>query len=244
MSVVSAVELVNVGFSYGANMVLRDVTARIEPGAYVGIVGPNGSGKTTLIQMIVGLLVPSTGSVAILGKSVEEAQRAGAIGYVSQRPDNAVASFPATVFEVVSNGGIHTADKVQMALQAVDMASFANRLFTQLSGGQRQRVWIARALATQPTILALDEPTTGIDVREQARFYELLAQLNQKQHVTILYVTHDLDVIAKQAQQVLCINGTIACSLSGPDLLSPNMIRSVYGDRMSVIHHHHHGTHT
>lgn len=244
MPVAAAVELHRVGFSYGTNSVLHEVTARIETGSYVGIVGPNGSGKTTLVQLIVGLLVPSTGSITILGASVPEAQKKGIIGYVSQRPDTTAATFPATVYEVVSNGGIHKAEHVYRALQAVDMASYAHRLGTQLSGGQRQRVWIARALVTQPSLLVLDEPTTGIDVHEQARFYELLARLNKDQQVTIVYVTHDLDVIAKQAQQVLCINGTIACSLSGKDLLSPNMIRSVYGDSMSVINHHHHAVHT
>ncbi len=242
MPAVAAIELHRVGFSYGTNQVLREVTARIEKGSYVGIVGPNGSGKTTLIQLIVGLLAPSTGSVTIMGASVPEAQKKGIIGYVSQRTDTTTATFPATVYEVVSNGGIHSTEHVHRALQAVDMASYAHRLGSQLSGGQRQRVWIARALVTQPTLLVLDEPTTGIDVHEQARFYDLLARLNQEQQVTIVYVTHDLDVIAKQAQQVLCINGTIACSLSGRDLLSPTMIRSVYGDNMSVIHHH--GIHT
>ncbi len=238
---IDTIELSEVGYSYDTRPAVHDITASIKRGSYVGIVGPNGSGKTTLIKLIVGLLTPTYGSVRIFGHSVRNAQQEGIIGYVSQGVAQNIFSFPASVSEVVSSGGLHAREPVAEALDAVGMLEQRDRLIAQLSGGQRQRVFIARALVTHPSLLVLDEPTTGVDAAEQSRFYELLASLHQHEKVTILYVSHDLDVIAGTAQQVLCVNGTLVCSIPAKDILSPSVIKSLYGDAMSVIKHHHHG---
>src|SRR5688572_272184 len=154
-----------VGVTLGAEEVLKDISFCIHSGEFIGLIGPNGAGKTTLLKVLLGLIAPQRGNVK-LGDS--------RVGYIPQRGIHAGSIVPISVQEVVHLGSPHLANQ---ALQQVGMAGFDHRRFSELSGGQQQRVLIAKALATEPSLLILDEPTTGIDEQAQADFYQTLSAL-------------------------------------------------------------------
>jgi zinc transport system ATP-binding protein len=217
---VNVVEVAHVSFAYGATEVLRNINLQIHRGDYLGIVGPNGSGKTTLLKIMLGLLPPASGSVKLFGVPVSDFQEWPAIGYVPQKATHIDANFPATVEEVVLMGrfgrrGLFrrvTEDdrsKAREALTHVDMWSARHRLIGDLSGGQQQRVFIARALATDPRIVFLDEPTVGVEAHIRDEFYALLRTLNRDLHLTVVLITHDLEGMAHEAMHVACVDVTL-----------------------------------
>jgi zinc transport system ATP-binding protein len=204
------IEIHNVSYAYdGIHDVLKNISFNIHKGDYLGIVGPNGGGKTTLLKLILGLLVPTSGFIHTIQYPN---------GYVAQKTINFDSHFPITVREVVSQGRIgkrglfHSLLKedwrrVDEALELVDLSDYKHRLVADLSGGQQQRVFIARALTgAQPHILILDEPTAGIDVNSQERFYTLLKKLNQELDMTIILVSHDIDIITNEVTEIAVIN--------------------------------------
>jgi len=244
------IEVKDVSFAYNGNSVLEHVSFKIERGDYVGIVGPNGGGKTTLLKILVGLLSAQSGSVLVEGVPIGSFETKYKIGYVPQRISQDNASFPATVYEVVESGrvpqmgmwarfGTEDRNAIDKALQVAGIIGLKNVLVSSLSGGQRQRVYVARALATQPEILILDEPFVGIDVSAQKDFYSFLKKLNEEEHLTILFVSHDVDMITEEVKSVLCLNRGLLC-FGRPELLHEgNMIESLYGKRVTHIHHEH-----
>jgi zinc transport system ATP-binding protein len=245
-----AIEANNLSFAYNGTVVLEHLTFSIEPGAYVGIIGPNGGGKTTLMKLILGLLEPKEGNLKVLGQSPKVARARGHIGYVPQRVAQGDAAFPATVEEVVRSGrsayrgmlrwmNVEDRRAIEEAMERTDILPFRKRLIGSLSGGERQRVFIARALASQPKMLVLDEPTTGIDPAARESFYALLQKLNKKQHIGILFVSHDLEVMTKEATSLLCINKVIVCDCESCKTLSPGVIEELYGKNVSLVHHTH-----
>jgi zinc transport system ATP-binding protein len=213
--------LEDTSFSYGSGSeVLHSVSLTVHKGDYLGLIGPNGGGKTTLLKIALGLLKPTTGKVEWFGKDIQRFKEWYRIGYVSQKATEFDSLFPATVEEVVLMGRyarrgffnrINDVDrqKAEEALQEVHMLEYRNRRISDLSGGQKQRVFIARALASEPEILMLDEPTTGVDQETQTQFYELLKELNERQNLTLVLVSHDLERIAKQATHVAIIEKTL-----------------------------------
>lgn len=214
------VQVDNVSFAYDAEPVLQDVTLHIPVHDYVGIVGPNGAGKTTLLKIILGLLKPTTGTANVSGR----------IGYVPQKATNFDPRFPATVFEVVVmgryglRGMLHRTTsedraRARTALCQVDMEEYEQRLIGDLSGGQQQRVFIARALAGEPEIIFLDEPTTGVDQKTQDEFYELLRKLNEEQGLTLVLVTHDVHRVTKEAKYIICVDKKLICDTSPEEFL-------------------------
>ena len=236
----------NLSFRFHEAEVLRDVNFSIRCGEYVGIVGPNGGGKTTLLKMILGLLQPSSGTVTIGGKRPADARRNGKIGYVPQRLMQTDFLFPATVEEVVRSGRTRLfsfgrdTKSIEKALRSADIAHLRHRQIGTLSGGERQRVFIARALAGNPHMLILDEPTTGVDPGARDRFYAFLHDLNEKQGLTILFVTHDVDVMTVEAKSILCVNQTVLCHVPAKTFAHDASLRDLYGDHVSRIPHHHH----
>jgi len=245
-----AIEAKNLSFSYNGTVILDHLTFSIESGAYVGIIGPNGGGKTTLIKLILGLLDPTQGSLNVLGQSPKIARGKGRLGYVLQRIAQGDPAFPATVEEVVKSGRsaqrgmfrwltVEDRRAVEAAMEKTDILPFRKRLIGSLSGGERQRAFIARALVSDPQILVLDEPTTGIDPAARESFYALLRQLNQEQHIGILFVSHDLEVMIKEANSLLCINKVMVCNCESGQSLSPGMIEQLYGKNVSLVHHTH-----
>lgn len=247
------VEAKEVSFLYGDKPALQSISLTIYQGEYLGIVGPNGSGKTTLLLVLLGLLQPSHGLVRLFGEEIGRFREWHRIGYVPQKATNIDARFPATVQEIVEMGrygrrGLfrHLSEEdrlaVDSALLRVGMADFRHRLIGSLSGGQQQRVFIARALAGEPDILFLDEPTTGIDEKAEESFYALLRLLNRDAHITIVIVSHDLGRIAREADHIACINRTLTCHAS-PDIFLKESDALTFvgesGSPMEIISHRH-----
>ena len=207
------ITLSNVSFRTRGKTILKDINLTINKGDFLGIIGPNGGGKTTLIKLILGIYRPSKGTVRVMGKAPTRGREA--IGYLSQF-ENIDLEFPITVREVVLmstlGGPIHFTTgedirKAQKALRRMDIEKLADRQLQDLSGGEKQRVFIARALATEPEILILDEPVANVDITTQDSFYALLKELNKT--MTIVIVEHDVETLRKYTNQVACINKCI-----------------------------------
>jgi zinc transport system ATP-binding protein len=212
------IEVRDISFSRGNDVVLHDISFAIHRGDYLGIVGGNGAGKTTLLKIILGLLKPDAGEVRLFGTDINDFKEWHRIGYVPQQVTNFDPNFPATVFEVVLMGrygrrGMFNAitdedrTKAQQALGRVDMWHAKDRLIGDLSGGQQQRVFIARALTGEPEVVFLDEPTVGVSEDVKKEFYALLRTMNEDLDLTVVLVTHDLESMTEQAMHVACISG-------------------------------------
>ncbi len=243
------IETERVSLAFNGTRILDSVSFAVPEGRYVGIVGPNGGGKTTLLKILLGLVRPTTGTVTIFGKEPREARKGGRIGYVPQRISQTDFSFPATVEEVIWTGrtariGIgrkaKSADReaVDRAMETVGVSSMQRRIVTTLSGGERQRVFIARALAAEPRLLLLDEPMTGVDLAAKEQFYTLLKQLNVEYGLTILFVSHDIEVMAKEVDFVLALNQKLICHCSSHQFLSKETLTKLYGKDFSLLHVH------
>lgn len=244
------IEIDQVSFAYGKVPILKEISFAVHRGDYLGIVGPNGGGKTTLLKIILGLLTPTAGQVRLFGEPSHQFKQRSKVGYV---PQNAVAIeryFPATVAEVVAMGRyarvglfhrLHSTDKAAIAqsLEQVGMTKYSQRLIGDLSGGQQQRVFIARALAAEPEILILDEPTAGVDVNHQEQFYSLLRELNTTLNLTLVLVTHDLDVVAKETTELACINQTVTYHGAPGEFMDSQAMAAIYGPTMQRVKHHH-----
>lgn len=208
-----AIEVDHVWFSYeGKEEVLKDVTLSLRKGEFLGVIGPNGGGKTTLLKLMLGIFKPDRGKIRILGQEADKATRR--VGYVPQGTDFS-RHFPISVMDVALMGrlarsrigrGYSEEDRseVRRVLEGVGMWDLRNRPIGQLSGGQRQRVFIARALATEPEILFLDEPAAGVDAEFQTDLYDFLKELNQT--VTIVVITHDIGVVSSHMKSIACVN--------------------------------------
>lgn len=215
------IEFAGVSFGYPNHAVLENVSFKIHAGAYVGVIGPNGGGKTTALKLMLGLIEPQSGTVRIFGEPAGALRERAAIGYVPQHGAHTSINFPATVQEIVESGRtprkklFTTFDEkdrraVRSALEASGIWDLRGRLLRELSGGQRQRALVARALASEPRILLLDEPFEGVDLTAQREFYEILRRLNKK-GLTIIFVTHDVDIISHEADEIICLNRRLVC---------------------------------
>lgn len=205
------IEFRNVTLGYGRKPVIRDVSFRVEPGEYLGLVGPNGAGKTTIVRAILGTLTPMAGTVFVGGGGREKAR----IGYVPQR-DTIDHVLPYSAREVVLMGryrqigllrrpGTEDREIVTRAMRYAGAESFSARSFRDLSGGQKQRVLIARALAMQPEILILDEPTNGMDFSSRFSILQLIGGLHEEQHLTVIMVSHLLDDLANHVRRLAIV---------------------------------------
>lgn len=243
-----AIELKKVGFAYGNNHVLDGVSFQIHDGDYVGLIGPNGGGKTTTLKIILGLLQPTTGTVRIFGHTLQKAKEHYEIGYVPQKVMEGEFSFPATVREVIESGrvsryqvfqGFSKEDReaLKKAIDLTGIGDLQDRLIGELSGGQRQLVFIARALAREPKILILDEPTVGVDIASKEKFYTFLDDLNQKHGMTILMVSHDVDIMVREAKQILCINKNLICHVASGSFKKGKYMEDLYGTHATGVPH-------
>jgi zinc transport system ATP-binding protein len=214
-----AVEFAHVDFGYlPGQPVLRDVDLQIEAGEFVALAGPNGGGKTTLLRLTLGLERPTRGDVRLFGEPADSFRDRAGLGYLAQRTNLGVQA-PATVREVVAAG--RCARKpfgrfarsddhaIEDAIERVGLGELRNRPLTRLSGGQQQRAFIAKALAAEPRLLALDEPTTGVDVESQEALAELLARLHRELGVTILYVSHEFGAIEHVVERLVLVRERI-----------------------------------
>lgn len=216
----SIVDISGLDFNYGNTPALKQISLQIQRGSTMGLIGPNGGGKTTLIKLLIGLLEPAAGSITIDGLTPRQAvRRADIIGYLPQNPSRP-ERFPLNVRQTVRLGlagktGLCRSytpadlDFVEFLLQRTEIKDLADRPIGQLSGGQLQRVFIARALAVKPRILLLDEPTTGVDRRNQQQFIEFLLELKKELGLTVIMVTHDLRAVSAIADRIACLNLTL-----------------------------------
>ena len=214
-----AVEFAHVEFGYlSGQPVLRDVDLQIEAGEFVALAGPNGGGKTTLLRLTLGLERPTRGDVRLFGEPADRFRDRAGLGYLAQRTNLGVQA-PATVREVVAAGRCARKpfgrfarsddDAIEEAIERVGLGELRNRPLTRLSGGQQQRAFIAKALAAEPRLLALDEPTTGVDVESQEALAELLARLHRELGVTILYVSHEFGAIEHVVERLVLVRERI-----------------------------------
>ena len=242
------VELDGVTFSYGDTVAVSDVSLRVEAGEFLGLVGPNGSGKTTLLHLMLGLHRPDEGSVELFGRPVDEFDDGGRIGYVSQKATSRGGAMPVTVRECVTMGrfahagrGRLSADDraaVDDAIETVGIGELADRLVSELSGGQKQRAYIARALASDADLLALDEPTVGVDAESRDAFYALLDELNDD-GITIILIEHDIGVVTDRASRIACINTELYHHGDTESFVESDALAEAYGSTGQVVHHHH-----
>ena len=211
------IETDNLHFRYNGNEVLSDVTCSIGTGDYVGIVGPNGSGKTTFIKLALGLLKPTAGTISLFGDNPAAFTNRTKVGYLPQTMMNFNPHFPATVREIVALGLLagktfprktckEDNAAIDEVLELLDIASVGGRLAGELSGGQRQRVLLAKAMASKPELLILDEPTAALDPEGREKFFSTLKDLNEQKAITIIMVTHDIGTIGKYASKLLYLD--------------------------------------
>lgn len=244
------IELKNVSFDYNRATVLDRVSFAVREGDYVGIIGPNGGGKTTLLKIILGLLRPTSGEALILGETAGALSARSQISYVPQRAAGYHSRFPATIEEIVRSGraakigplkrfGKNDERAVNRALEMTELEPLKNRLIGALSGGETQKVFLARALAAEPKILILDEPEAGVDIAAQEKFYSLLDDLNQKNNLTIIFVSHDIELISHTVKSVLCLNRRLLCYGSPKEFIKEEYIDQLYGKKVKFIFHEH-----
>ncbi len=230
----NAVSTDNLTVRYGDQVILDRLSFAIPQKSITAIIGPNGSGKTTLLKALLDL-IPHQGTVRILGTALRHAR--SDIGYVPQR-FTFDASFPITVTEYISlaqNKKDQTAIDTQ--LTEVGMQNQNQQLLGQLSGGQLQRILVAKALVNQPKILFLDEPAAGIDISGERNFYELIQHLNEEHGVTILVVSHEIDIVYKYATQVICLNKQMLCMGKPQEVLTSDTLKNLYGQETSLYQH-------
>ena len=237
-----AIEIKDLYVTYGDGLALESINISVNEGDFLGIIGPNGGGKSTLLKAILGLIPVSRGEIRIFGKPT--AERTAAIGYVPQF--SAVdRRFPITVLETVLSGMTPNRltpflrfskaqrETAMETLREVGIEKLAARRISELSGGEFQRLLIARALATKPAILLLDEPTASVDPASRESIYALLHKLNGR--ITIVLVTHDLLAVSSAVKEIACLNETLV--YHGEPKLSGEVVNKLYGCPVELIAH-------
>jgi len=238
----NAIHIENLSVYYGQTPALTNICLDVEEGEYLGILGPNGGGKSTLLKAILGLVPVSSGTVRVFGDKPTE-NRAH-IGYVPQFA-SMDRQFPITVLEVVLTGRMKRGTSpffrysgedrtaAQKLLERVGLEELSGRRISDLSGGQFQKMLIARALAVDPSLLLLDEPTASVDALSREHIYSLLEELNKS--MTIILVTHDLLAISSKVHRLACLNGNLI--YHGEPELSQNIVNSLYGCPVDLLAH-------
>lgn len=237
------ISLDNVSYRYNSDLVLENISFKADQGDLLGIIGPNGAGKTTLFSLILGLLEGYQGKITLFNEDIRNNRKAlKRVGYIPQKK-NINQGFPATVEEIVSLGvpGRKTnKDVIISALKIVGLLEQKDKRIGELSGGQQQRVLIAKALVNEPELLILDEPTTGIDLETQDRFYTLLRNLNSERNITIILASHDLDAINRLANKVACVNRKMSFHGDAREFFGNEQLLKSYSESSMQAHMHSH----
>lgn len=236
------VSVQSVSYKYNSESVLENVSFNVEEGDFLGIIGPNGAGKTTLFHCMLGLLNTYSGRITILNQDIKKNKKIFTkIGYIPQKK-SIDQKFPLTVQELVSLSLTRETPKnvVFEILKQVGLYNMKNKTIGQLSGGQQQRVLIAKALVNNPTILMLDEPTNELDQKSQHDFYFLLKELNEKNKITIIWTSHDMDAVNKYANKVSCINKRMFFHGDKSEFFSNEDHLRNYSESTMQIHMHEH----
>ena len=233
------IDLGHIWVSLGAQTVLEDITFSLKEKMFVGIIGPNGAGKTTLLRVILGLVKPDCGDVCVMGMSPSELKHElHHIGYVPQTVFFDPI-FPVSVYDVVMMGRVccigllrfpsrNDREAVSESIGMVGLEGLENRLIGELSGGQQKRAFLARALCMETKILLLDEPTSGLDLPAQSQFMELLTELKQRLGLSVIFVSHDVNVLARYADDLVCINRTMHLHGKPQEVLGSDRLKEAY----------------
>lgn len=235
------IQIKNMWAGYEDDLVLENINLTVYEKDFIGLIGPNGGGKTTLMRVLLGIVRPLRGTVSIMGKSPAKGRQH--IGYVPQLIDFDRA-FPISVFDVARMGRLSHRKPFQRfslldneiamaALEDVELAELKDRAIGDLSGGQRQRALIARALASEPKILLLDEPTSSIDPSVSTNIYELLQQLNEK--LTVILVSHDMNAISSYVKTIGCVSRKLF--YHGEKAVTADMLEEAYECPIDLIAH-------
>lgn len=235
-----------VSFAYGDASVLRAVDLAVGAGEIVGIIGPNGSGKTTLVRVLSGVATPSAGAVRIAGTPLRALRRRDVARRLAVVPQDPVLEFPFTALEVVLMGraphlgplGFPRARDLAVARAAMarlDVAGLEDRPLDRVSGGERQRVLLARALAQEPQVLLLDEPTTHLDLRHQAGMHDAVGELARARGVAVVSVLHDLNLAALYCDRLVALaGGRVAAAGTPAQVLTADVLRAVFETEVYV----------
>jgi len=236
----------NVSFAYEQFSVLEEISLQMQDGDFAALIGPNGGGKTTLVKLILGLLKADTGSIKLFNQSVSASKK-----YLSYVPQYANFShnFPISVQDTVIQGclknhslkgnwlGWYTKGDYRRAEQVMHETyiwDYRDQAISTLSGGQLQRVMVARALAGNPKLLLLDEPTANIDERSEKDIFDLFKELNKR--MSIIVISHDIGFVSSYVNQVFCLNKTLVCHQA--EVVDSDSIHNLYGEHISSVHHH------
>jgi iron complex transport system ATP-binding protein len=243
------IEVNSVSFRYHQDWVLQDVSFRAEKGEFLGMIGPNGSGKSTLLKVLYRLLTPQQGEVFFEHLPLNRMGRAEIAKRIAVVPQEAHTSFPFSVMEIVLMGRSpylghlmfereKDLDISRKAMEWTDVLPFSERPIDELSGGERKRVFIARALAQEPEIILLDEPTSNLDIHHQTDFLNLLLHLNRERGLTIVMASHDMNIASEFCNRlVLLKKGRIYKIGTSEEVISQENIEKVYGCEVWVDQH-------
>lgn len=243
----TAIRLHELSFAYNGRPVLEDISLDVAAGERLAILGPNGAGKSTLLKLIGGVLNPARGSVSIAGTPLHKLPKQELARRIAAVPQVFVVPFAFTAREIVELGrtphlraliSFSMADRqaVDRALEMTGTGHFSGRIFNELSGGERQRVMIAMALAQEPEILLLDEPTQQLDLGRQAEILDLISELNESRALTVLAAIHDLNLAARYFNRLLVLhNGSLTKDGSPAEVLSAEFLQRVYGGPIQVL---------
>jgi zinc transport system ATP-binding protein len=242
----SVIDIRNLWVTYNHQPVLEDVTLDIQEGAFVGVLGPNGAGKSTLLKVILGLIAPTRGEIRVFGEDPRQARRQGnLIGYLPQRPLTN-PRFPVSVLDVVLMGtygrlglgrrpsrGDRDAARGQLA--RLGIPHLADRPIGEVSGGEQQRVFIARALAVDPRLLILDEPTISLDACAQDEVYDLINNLKKELGLTVILVSHDIGAVAAHVNDIVCLNRRV--HVHSPPPIGRLALENTFGCAVEYLFH-------
>lgn len=236
-------------FAYHDTPILRDISLSIAGPQLTGLIGPNGAGKSTFLKIIAGLLTPGSGGVSLAGKSLPDYSRKALARLTGLVPQRFEAAFDFTVYEIVAMGRYpyqapfrseSGADRqiIRRAMEETEVWQFRARPFSELSGGEQQRVVLASALAQEPQILLLDEPTSALDIKHQLRFYEILQHLPRERAMTILTVTHDINLAARFCERIVVMKqGRIVADGPPETVIEKSLLEQVYEVPVEVLTH-------
>lgn len=242
-----ALRIENLCVKVNGRHLIENISFSVEEGRIVAILGPNGAGKTTLIKAILGLTYYETGSVSLFGHPFKHNNMNVKVGYVPQKLEFD-RTFPLTVAELITfttppfysfpfSGKLKDRADIGGLLEVVGARELMNRSIGSLSGGELQRVMMAKAIVNDPKILFLDEPASGVDIEGQERFYDLVRRLNKERGLTVILISHDLNVVYRFADDVLCLNRRLVCSGKPEETLTDEVMKSVYGEMMGAYIH-------
>jgi len=247
----SILEIKNVSVEFNGLVAIKDVSAKINRGDFVGLAGPNGAGKSTLVKAILGLVPLQKGAIVLFDQDIKKFSQWEKVGYLPQKINTINPLFPASVEEIVSIGLLSTKSfpkiinsedkkRISKVLLDLDILKLKHKMFSELSGGQQQRVVLARALVSKPDLLIFDEPSNALDPVSRDSFFSYIKKLNIEEGITIILITHDTGYIGKYANKLLYIDGRLIYYGSFTDFCKSGEMSKQFGklDQHLICHQH------